>query len=200
MAKKLAVLMAIPLLLFWHWFEPAARKNNQGIEAYRGQRFQEALNFFLSAKGNKPASPVLKNNTAAALYGLKKFSAALKEFSQIDPQKKSAAPAAADLHYNLANTLFRLQEYDQALRHYRQSLLLRSDDIDAKKNLELTLKKLAARQNRPPPPPPDPQSPNQDRTQQYSSLLRFMNQNDQLLLQKRQRKPDSNRRHQGKDW
>ena len=51
MEKRVAVLLVIPFLLFWHWFEPAARKNQQGIEAYDGKKFAEALKIFLSAKG-----------------------------------------------------------------------------------------------------------------------------------------------------
>ena len=39
----------VPFLLFWHWFEPAAKKNRDGIKAFQEKKYQEALEQFLSA-------------------------------------------------------------------------------------------------------------------------------------------------------
>ena len=87
----------------WHWFEPAARKNQKGIQAYQEGKFAEALQDFLSAKGVKPDSPELKNNTASALYELKKYKEAVDEFSRLDPGRLELAKA--DFYYNLGNSL-----------------------------------------------------------------------------------------------
>ena len=64
MAKKLIILLLFPLLLGWHWFEPSARKNQKGIEAYRQGKLAEALEQFLSAKGLKTDAPRLKKREA----------------------------------------------------------------------------------------------------------------------------------------
>ncbi len=138
MAKKTILILLVPLLLGWHWFEPAARKNQQGIRAYDEGKFAEALRDFLSAKGVKPDAPELKNNTAAALYELKKYKEALEEFSRLDPGRLPLGKA--DFYYNLGNNYFRLGQFPQALENYKKSLLQNPDDIDAKKNYELTLK------------------------------------------------------------
>ena len=95
MEKRLmivVVLLSVPLLMGWHWFEPVAKMNQNGIDAYRAQKYQEALNQFLSARGERPDSAQLKNNTASALYQMKKYKEALEEFSRIDPE--NPAPAA----------------------------------------------------------------------------------------------------------
>ena len=87
MAKRLIPLLLFPLLLGWHWFEPAARRNRKGIEAYRQGNYSAALEQFLSAKGLKPDAQPLKSNTAAALYQLKKYQEAADEFSRVDPAR-----------------------------------------------------------------------------------------------------------------
>jgi tetratricopeptide (TPR) repeat protein len=140
MEKKVIIILMVPFLLFWHWFEPAAKKNREGIEAYHAQKYDEALEQFLTAKGINPDLPQLKNNTAAALYQMKKYKEALEEFSAIDPEK--AGIPRADFYYNLGNSLFRAQQYEKALQSYRKSLLENGGDMDAKKNYELTLKKI----------------------------------------------------------
>jgi tetratricopeptide (TPR) repeat protein len=106
MAKKLIPLLLFPLFLGWHWFEPVARKNQKGIEAYRQGKYASALEQFLSAKGLKSGDPQLVNNTAATLYQLKKYQEALDEFSHVDPAR--LGESAADFHYNLGNAYFRL--------------------------------------------------------------------------------------------
>ena len=128
----------------WHWFEPAARRNQKGIEAYQQGKYAAALEQFLSAKGLKPASQELLNNTAAALYQLKKYQEAVDEFSRVDPAKLGSG--AADLHYNLGNAYFRLGQFPQALESYKRCLLKNPDDVQAKKNFELTLKKIREQQ------------------------------------------------------
>ncbi|MCP5105275.1 MAG: hypothetical protein GY950_17940, partial [bacterium] len=141
MEKKLIIIiLLVPVMMFWHWFEPAAKKNRKGIKAYQDQKYQEALNEFLSAKGIKPDSEELKSNTASALYRMKKYKEALEEFSNIDPEKTNLAHA--DFFYNVGNSFFRLNQFDKALENYKKSLIADYQDIDTKKNYEITLKKL----------------------------------------------------------
>jgi len=197
-AKKLIPLLLFPLLLGWHWFEPAARKNQKGIEAYRQGKYTEALGHFLSAKGLKAEAPQLKNNTAAALYELKKYQEALDEFSRIEPARMG--PAAAGLHYNLGNAYFRLGQFPKALESYKQCLRLDPDDRQGKKNFELTLKKIQEQQQQ-----EQEQNQQQDRPaeaerqkQKYSAMMQFLNQNEKRQMEKKKRKitPAKNE----KDW
>lgn len=138
--RKLIVFFCIPFLLFWHWFDPAAKKNAEGIKAYQAKKFDEAMKDFMSAKSNKPDLAALKNNTASALYEQKKYQEALEEFSKINPEK--AGIPKSEFYYNLGNSFFRLNQFDKALENYKKSLIENPEDFDAKKNFELTLKKL----------------------------------------------------------
>lgn len=197
MAKKLIPLLLVPLLLGWHWFDPAARRNLKGIEAYQEGKYAAALEQFLSAKGLKPASQELLNNTAAALYHLNKYKEAADEFSRVDPGKLGTG--AADLYYNLGDAYFRLGEFPKALESYKRCLLKNPDDVEAKKNFELTLKKIREQQQ------PREQNQQQDsqaeaerQKQKYSALMEFLNQNEKKQMEKKKRKVSAAQNE--KDW
>jgi tetratricopeptide (TPR) repeat protein len=203
MAKKLSPLLLLPLLLAaspgtlwgWHWFEPAARRNQKGIEAYRQEKFAAALEQFLSAKGLKPASQQLLNNTAAALYQLKKYQEAVDEFSRVDPAKLGSQ--AADLQYNLGNAYFRLGQFPKALESYKRCLLKNPDDTQAKKNFELTLKKIHEQQQQQN-QPQDNRGDAERQKQKYSAMMQFLNQNEKKQMEKKKRKVSAVRNE--KDW
>jgi tetratricopeptide (TPR) repeat protein len=184
MERKIVIILMLPFLLSWHWFEPAAKKNHDGIKAYQEGKYDEALEKFLNAKGINADLAELKNNTASSLYQKEKYKKALKEFLSIGghifendstilsfekynytPYGKPTSteliakkvplynrgdtPGAEKLqipkdqfYYNLGNTLYKLEKYDKALESYKQSLIANPDDMDAKKNYELTLKKI----------------------------------------------------------
>jgi tetratricopeptide (TPR) repeat protein len=204
MAKRLSPLLLLSLLLAvpsgplwgWHWFEPAARKNQKGIDAYRQEKFAAALEQFLSARGLKPASQQLLNNTAAALYQLKKYQEAADEFSRVDPEKLGAQ--AADLYYNLGNAYFRLGQFPKALESYKRCLLKIPDDIQAKKNFELTLKKMREQQQQQQNQPQDNRADAERQKQKYSAMMQFLNQNEKKQMEKKKRKVSAAQNE--KDW
>jgi len=198
MAKRLIpLLLAFGLLTGWHWFEPAARRNQKGIEAYRQGKFAAALEQFLSAKGLKAAAPQLKNNTAAALYGLKKYQEALDEFSSIDPATLGASAPAC--HYNLGNAYYRLGQYPKALESYKRGLRLDPDDAQAKKNYELTLKKIREQQQpQQQEQPQDDQAEAEKQKQKYEAMMQFLNQNEKQQMEKKKRRISAAKNE--KDW
>ena len=73
MERKVIIILMLPFLLSWHWFEPAAKKNSEGMKAYQEGKYDEALEKFLNAKGINADLAALKNNTASALYQMKKY-------------------------------------------------------------------------------------------------------------------------------
>ena len=198
MEKKIILLLLAPMLVFWHWFEPAARKNQRGINAYLDKKYDTALQECLSAKGLNPDLPELKNNTASTLYQLKKYKEALEEFSNINPDK-SGIPKS-DFSYNLGNTYYKTGQYDKALESYKNSLLIDPDDLDTKKNYELTLKKLNKKKNQ-----QNQQSDeqnkkdqqNQEQEQQvekkkkekrHQNLMQYLDQNEKKQMEKKKRR------------
>jgi Ca-activated chloride channel family protein len=201
MAKKAIMILLVPILLGWHWFEPAARKNQKGIQAYQEGKFAEALRDFLSAKGAKPDSPELKNNTASALYELKKYKEAVDEFSRLNPSRLNLAKG--DFYYNLGNSYYRLEQFPQALENYKKSLLQNPDDSDSKKNFELTLKKMQEQnqdQKQQPQNQKDQQNQQeqQQQKQKYNSMMQFLNQNEKQQMEKKKRKIAAAKNE--KDW
>lgn len=217
MDKRLMVLCLVPLLWGWHWFDPAARRNAAGIEAYNQGQFGEALQKFLSARGLKPQDAALQHNTAAAMYKLGKFQEALEEFSRVDPE--SSGVSRRDFHYNLGNTYFRLKQFDKALDHYKQALLQDPGDLDAKRNFELALQRLHQQKNQrqdPEPSPrdqerkpgesePDAQPPKRENgkeqkpQEKYQTLLQYLSQKEKEQLKERKRKVPREARRE-KDW
>lgn len=206
MEKKIGLLLMIPFLLFWHWFEPAAKKNQQGLKAYEARQYEQALQNFLSAKGIKPTLPQLKNNTASTLYQLKKYQAALEEFSKIDPERSGISKS--DFLYNLGNAFFRLNQYDKALESYKGSLILNPEDINAKKNYELAQKKLKEQKNQQK-KDQDKESDKENKDQQeeqkknrkqnqHKNLMQYLNQNEKKQMKKKQRKLTVVKKE--KDW
>lgn len=190
MGKKVViVLLVVPLFLNWHWFDPAARKNQAGIGAYEAEKYDEALKDFLAARGIKPELDSLKNNTASSLYQMKKYREALEEFSRIDPQKANVTPGG--FHYNLGNTFFRLDELDKALENYKQSLLHDPNDLFTKKNYEFTLKKMEEKkqqqdqqQNQ---DQQDRQQQQQDKQKKHENVMQYLDQNEKKQMKDKQR-------------
>ncbi len=218
MEKRLIfITLLIPLLVFWHWFEPAAKRNQKGIKAYQAQKFEEALGEFLSAKGIRPDSAELKSNTASALYQMKKYKEALEEFSTIDPEKTTLSKA--DFYYNVGNSFFRLNQFEKALENYKKSMIANSEDIDVKKNYELTLKKLKEqkkkdqqnkkqkkdknkkkdkKEDKQKQQQQQQQQQKQEKEQKYKNIMQYLNQNEKKQLKKKKRQIGIVRKE--KDW
>lgn len=211
--KLIVILMMVPFLVFWHWFEPAARKNQKGIKTYQEQKYQEALNEFMSARGIRPDSAELKNNTAAALYQLGKYQEALEEFSKIEIDKTTLSKA--NYYYNLGNANFRLQGLEKALENYKEALIANPNDIDAKKNYELTLKKMEEQkkkdqENQKEKPedkkkedekkqPPQPKD-QQEQKPKYDNIKQYLNQNEKKQMKDKKRPVSAGFARKEKDW
>ena len=198
MEKRLVILLLCPLLLFWHWNDPAAKKNQQGIAAYQQKKYQEALNQFLAAKGIKPKLPELKLNTASALYQLKKYEEALEEFSKIDLEKSKLSKS--NFFYNMGNSYFRLQKYKEALENYKQSLKIDPKDIEAKKNFELTLQKMKKQDGQN--DQKQKKKPKQQE-QKHKNLMQYLNQKEKQQLENKQKEQKNKKMGvsaKEKDW
>ena len=207
--RILTIIFLVPLFLCWHWFEPAAKRNQKGIKAYEEQKYEDALNSFLSAKGLRPDSALLKNNTASALYQMKKYQEALEEFSKIDPEK--AKLSKSQFYYNLGNSYFRLNQFDKALENYKKSLIADAGDIDAKKNYELALKKMEEKnkkdqekkdkkdeQDKDKDKEKQQQQQQQQNEKKHEDVMQYLNQNEKEQMKNKKRKVGVVRKE--KDW
>ena len=176
MKRILTLGIILVFLPGWHWFDPVARQNARGISAYKAERWGDALSAFTAARGMGKSREALHVNTALALYQLEKYPQALKEMD-IPPQ--ASWKPGADYWYNKGNILFRMEKYPEALEAYRSSLMLDGDDLECKKNFELTQKKI--REQKKQQQQDDQQKPRQDkdeRQKQHQGVFRYLQEND----------------------
>jgi len=109
-----------------------------GNKDYRQSKFKEAEEAYGKALVRKPDWEIPLFNRGTALYRQKKFDEAIKEFdSNI---KKKGATLAEKSFYNRANAFYSKKEYARAIESYKEALRRKSDDMEAKFNLELAMK------------------------------------------------------------
>jgi len=112
----------------------------EGLNLYEKEKYQEALEAFGQGREVDAENPVLAFDVGNTLLQMGKLDEALQEFQKAlrteDKKLKSR------IYYNMGNAGFKKQDFQKSLEYYRSSLLLDPTQKDAKKNLELALKKL----------------------------------------------------------
>jgi len=156
--------------------DPVARKNAQGIAAYKAERWGDALSAFTAARGMGRSREALHVNTALALYQMRQYPQALKE---MDPPPQASWKPGAAYWYNRGNILFRMEKYPEALEAYRSALMLDGNDLECKKNYELTQKKIREQQKKQDQQEqPQPQKDREKRQKQHQGVFRYLQEND----------------------
>ena len=119
----------------------AARWNGRGNVAFDKQQFDTAQIAYEQAVAAQPAR-------AQALYNLgnTQFRLAAQNLAQTTLAEAAQAAAedetlAAEAWYNLGNSRFAAADYAGAVDAYKETLRRTPDDMDAKVNLELALRK-----------------------------------------------------------
>lgn len=139
--------------------------NQQGQRAYRAGDYAQALRAFRTAR-TIADDGVVRFNEGTALLQLRRWrdaEAALRDAVRRIPAQRRREQAAA--YYNLGNAYFAQQRWDDAAKAYIAALKRTPDDLEAKINLELVLRRQQQRQRssrsptRTPSPPPPPLPP-----------------------------------------
>jgi Ca-activated chloride channel family protein len=136
--------------------DPAASKNNEGNRLYEQKRFDEALKMYTDAQASRPGAPELHYNIGNVLYRKGEFDKALEEYLRAQGASGPALSQASI--YNRANALLQQGKVQDAVNAYVQALRSRPDDADAKRNLEIALRRLKEQQQKNPQPKPDEQN------------------------------------------
>jgi Ca-activated chloride channel family protein len=140
-------------------------KVRDGNKLYKELKFDAALNKYQDAQLDDPGSSLIRYNVGDATYMKKDYQKAQESFQKT--LKSSDALLQSKTHYNIGNTLYRLNKLPESILEYQQALKLNPNDQDAKYNLEYVRNKL--KQNS------KPQQQNQQNQQQQNQ----QNQNDQ---------------------
>ncbi len=122
----------------------AARYNNRGNADYTEGNYDEAMEDYTQARQEDPNLPEPYYNGGNAQYRRDDLEKALAQLEQA--KRTEDRELQQKVWYNLGNTYFRQEDWAAAVDAYRQSLLLKPDDVEAKHNLELALQKLQQQQ------------------------------------------------------
>ncbi len=134
------------------WIDPASDKNEEGVQLYNEEKYDEAIGRFTDAQLYLPESDSLDFNIANTHYKEGKFPEAEKSFEDILNTKDTTLKAKAT--YNMGNTLYKQGKFNEALDSYKQAIELtenknaiKSDELkgireDAKYNYEFVQKKI----------------------------------------------------------
>ncbi|MFH1571004.1 MAG: tetratricopeptide repeat protein [Gemmatimonadota bacterium] len=113
---------------------------------YDQGQYQAALQTYQQALLEDPENPSLRYNEGSAHYKTGDYEAALQTFRQLG--QVPDAPLAARSLYNAGNTLYQQQDFSGAAAAYTAALESAPDDLDARANLELSLRRLQEQQQR----------------------------------------------------
>lgn len=117
-----------------------AKRNNTGNKLLEAGRIDSAITEYRAARVERPDQPGVVYNLGSAYHQKGDFDTAAAELQRaiahVDPTLKPKTL------YNLGNTLYRMQEYEAAIEAYKQTLIADPNDLEAKHNLEMTLRKM----------------------------------------------------------
>jgi Ca-activated chloride channel family protein len=116
------------------------RETEAGRADYSKGSHPQALSAFERASSARPQDPAVRFNVADGLYKNGRYDEAAALFKALGADAR--APLAGPARYNLGNSLFQKQDYKGAVEAYRNALRALPGDADARRNLELSLRRL----------------------------------------------------------
>lgn len=138
------------------WLDPNA-KAREGVRLYEEGKFAEAAQAWNEALVDTPESPALHYDLGSAFYRQQKWDEALASYEKVPAAPGDDPKRTARTWYNVGNTRVRqgeaaeqekpqeaLQQWGEALVAYRRALTADPSLADAKYNLELVARKVAA--------------------------------------------------------
>jgi Ca-activated chloride channel homolog len=138
-AYGLALVALAPLLMGVDLLKSRNRAVEDGNNQMKEGKAEGALEHYEKALAKLPGEPGVHFNRGTALYGLSRGDEAAQSFLRATETKAPALKAAA--FYNLGNAYFQTDKFGDAIEAFKKSLAYDPNDVRAKWNLELALKK-----------------------------------------------------------
>jgi tetratricopeptide (TPR) repeat protein len=170
-AAALVLLAFFPFVTGFDLFlrrDPNIEKGNQALNAGKAD---DALKAYDRAAQARPDDPTVRFDRGAALYALKRYPEAQKEFQRAAEAHDSKL--RADAYYNMGNAQYQQKRFKDALEAYKRALGLRPEDRRAKWNLELALRQIAQQKQQ------QKQKQQQSKNDQKKQDQKQQNQQDQ---------------------
>ncbi len=136
-----AAVLAIPLAAK---AESTASKNREGNRLFTEGRYEEAEKAYLEAQVKSPGKPEIIYNLGNALIRQGKYPQGMQALKQ--SADKGNERIKIDSMYNTGYGLYSAGDYKNSAEAFIETLKLDPDDMDAKHNLELALRKLQEQQ------------------------------------------------------
>ena len=135
----LVVALLLPFFGAWSPLERSNRAVESGNASMKGGKAEEALAAYNKAVAELPNDAAAHFNRGNALFALSRYEEASAEFLRAS---QTAAPSLRpSAFYNLANSYFKNDKFEDAIAAYRHALALDPANARAKWNLELALQK-----------------------------------------------------------
>ena len=119
-----------------------AQVNNSGHEAYLGGDYASALEAYQDAQLHAPESGEPYYNSGNALYRTGVYEEALQGYDE--SLRRAGGELRSRGFFNRGNAAFQQENYPDAVEAYEEVLRMNPDDLDAKHNLELALRRMSS--------------------------------------------------------
>ena len=126
---------------------PERSRVRRGNRAYERLDYDRAEERYREAQQLSDTCFEAQFNLGDALYKQQRFDEAEKVFAALAADSTRSSLDRAHSYYNLGNSQFIQQKLQEALKSYRQSLVLRPDDMEAKYNYAYTKKLIQEQEN-----------------------------------------------------
>ena len=122
----------------------ASSRNAEGNQLFADGKLDEALEAYQNAQVVDPDAPQPHYNAGNVLHRQEAYTEAITE--TLNALNGADSALANWVDYNVGNSEFRLEQYEQAIERYKAALRANPDDVDAKLNLEIAQQRLEQQQ------------------------------------------------------
>jgi len=136
------VLITILPFIVYQGFSQAERKFvRRGNREFDDKKYQEAEIQYRKAFEKNPTFVAADYNLGNALYREKQYEAAASRYMGLAEKQKSNEGLNRQ-YYNLGNALYKSGKYKESIEAYKNALRKMPEDMNAKHNLQLAMRKL----------------------------------------------------------
>ena len=114
------------------------KKNKEGAELYGEGKLDEALVAYTQAQEESPDASEIQYNIANVHYRKEEMDKALDGYRTA---RSGSDEVQRRSHFNTGNVLYKGEKFPDAVEAYKEALKIDDQDIEARQNLELALRK-----------------------------------------------------------
>lgn len=108
---------------------------NKANKLYNKEKYEDAYELYKKASILYPDNEEIKFNLSDCAYKLKRYREAVDGFLRLSMSKDIDLREKS--FYNIGNTFMEVGQFGDAISSYKQALLLKPNDLRAKRNLEI---------------------------------------------------------------